>query len=707
LAKPGFRALTLSMSGYGKNPQGPEYNSRPAVQQQYSGLQQTSYGTYPSQSNYATPASSQPAQRSIAATHTPTHPSLPLGEPLYSSRQYAASPRILGYDPHTGTEGTTLTAYLQSAVDLTSDPRSFRLMFGGGRCNATLSKVRSDEYHLSGHVPPFANTGWLAPQMTVYLVIEDEEGQSLGTEEIGSFTYTDAATQSSYSSPPRNSLKRKASVDAGDSRGVVKRTAVPPLRPKSEDYTAYGYPAPSSNHHYTPYASAASNERAYTVYSSYNQPEHSHSGYQPQASPRNFPYPYGAQTEAANQSSAASSQWSSPFPQLPATHSGALTAAADGASLLPSPSETPTLIRTSTLQQASDKGDGTGRAPGFNPYTIYPHKAVLKLQGELTDMANRWTAEEWEAKRRLVQFWRQQKGSTIHATFRPVPQSDRPSSAVCVSCIWWAEKNECYVTSVDCISLLESLIAVRFTVEEKNRIRRNLEGFRPLTVSKGKKECENFFKLIMGFPSPKPRNIEKDVKVFPWSVLPHALKKIIGKYSASYSSTASIIPPTPGASPYPGAPPPQQSPRQRPTENLPPRTVSSPTGADPSTSNGTPSSLSATTAAIPIPGSSSSTSLNRNVSESHISLPNIVPSANAHTMWPLQPLQPLPSAQSLNPMSARRLSWDTSPYLEANSSSGPSYYARDPHAGPDERTPVSGAGAGAGPHVPQHATSNV
>ncbi|KAF9394750.1 hypothetical protein CPC16_010400 [Podila verticillata] len=55
-----------------------------------------------------------------------------------------------------------------------------------------------------------------------------------------------------------------------------------------------------------------------------------------------------------------------------------------------------------------------------------------------------------------------------------------------------------------------------------------------------KPESAEFFKLIMSFPNPKPRNIEKDVKVFPWKVLPYALKKIIGKYTASYSSTASI-----------------------------------------------------------------------------------------------------------------------------------------------------------------------
>jgi hypothetical protein len=40
----------------------------------------------------------------------------------------------------------------------------------------------------------------------------------------------------------------------------------------------------------------------------------------------------------------------------------------------------------------------------------------------------------------------------------------------------------------------------------------------------------------MGFPNPKPRNIEKDVKVFPWKILAHALKKIISKYVSIYST---------------------------------------------------------------------------------------------------------------------------------------------------------------------------
>jgi hypothetical protein len=162
---------------------------------------------------------------------------------------------------------------------------------------------------------------------------------------------------------------------------------------------------------------------------------------------------------------------------------------------------------------------------------MYPNsKAVLKIDGDLEKMAEGWSQDEWDAKRRLVQFRRSQSGSTITTLFEAVSPEERSPHSICVSCILWEEKQECFITSVDTIFLLESLVAVRFTVEEKNRIRRNLEGFRPLTVSKAKAESEEFFKVIMGFPNPKPRNIEKDVKVFPWKILAHALKKIISKY---------------------------------------------------------------------------------------------------------------------------------------------------------------------------------
>jgi len=167
----------------------------------------------------------------------------------------------------------------------------------------------------------------------------------------------------------------------------------------------------------------------------------------------------------------------------------------------------------------------------LGPYGVYTNtKAELEIKGDLESMATGWTPAEINSNRRLVQVSRSQLGNKISMTFQAVAPEKRIPDSICISCIWWESKKECFVTSVDTIYLLESLVSVRFTVEEKNRIRRNLEGFRPLTVSKSKPDSEDFFKVIMGFPVPKPRNIEKDVKVFPWRILASALKKIIGKY---------------------------------------------------------------------------------------------------------------------------------------------------------------------------------
>lgn len=183
----------------------------------------------------------------------------------------------------------------------------------------------------------------------------------------------------------------------------------------------------------------------------------------------------------------------------------------------------PQLARTSTITQSAGSG-----------YGVYQEHVKLKIIGSLSSMAEGWTQEEWASKRRLVLFKKQQTGSTLTLTFKAVKPAERPPHSICISCIWWEERRSCYVTSVDTIHLLEQILAApnRFGVEEKNRIRRNLEGFQPTTVSKARSESENFFKVIMAFGNPKPRNIEKDVKVFRWADLEAAISKIISKYSA-------------------------------------------------------------------------------------------------------------------------------------------------------------------------------
>lgn len=153
-------------------------------------------------------------------------------------------------------------------------------------------------------------------------------------------------------------------------------------------------------------------------------------------------------------------------------------------------------------------------------------KVLLRFRGDLGTMATGWSQDEWQARRRLVQFYRSQDNHIVEASFRAVRPIEYTEDAITISCIYREDKDECYITSVDSIYLLEALIGSHFTVEEKNRIRRNLEGFKPLTISKSKGENDGFFKTIMGFPAPKPRNIEKDVKVFPWRILVHMLTKM-------------------------------------------------------------------------------------------------------------------------------------------------------------------------------------
>lgn len=201
----------------------------------------------------------------------------------------------------------------------------------------------------------------------------------------------------------------------------------------------------------------------------------------------------------------------------------------------PSEITVPMLQRTSTLSSLHSSS-ATVTTPASTPAGWLPsNKAKLEVLGDLEDMARNWSATEFGHRRRLVRFWRRQEGNVIKVNVRPVePGSVRSLTDTVISCIYWEERQECFFTSVDAIILLESLVGNKFAVEEKNRIRRNLEGFRPLTVSKGKPDSENFFKLIMAFPAPKPRNIEKDVKAFPWKILTSALRKIISKYSASY-----------------------------------------------------------------------------------------------------------------------------------------------------------------------------
>ena len=474
------------------------------------------------------------------------------------SSEASKLPEVTAFDPERGSQGSQIYIYLSTTYDLAYAPLSINLMFASRLCTPIVDRLEHQgseyTYQLTVDVPPHASTGW--PSSIVPLSLQVQQNSKPGPEsvDVGTFYYTDAVPSQSSTSPHEGSRKRKISLESADSSMPAKRTSTQRLQSSSTGYAGNPY---GSHYSYQQQPSTSNyvygNPRAY--------------GHERQDDYLRRSTQSGSDRSVYSTSTAPSqaSAWSSPYighnaksPALTGSTSRYTSlSSASSAIKSTSGSANPQLIRTSTLQPpSSPASSGAASSSSMLPY---PYKAVLKIHGDLDSMADSWSDEEWTAKRRLVQFWRVQHNNTIDAEFQAVPpEQGAPKGGICISCIWWAERQECYVSSVDTIYLLEQLVAVRFDVSEKNRIRRNLEGFRPTTVSKGKSDSEDFFKVIMDFPNPKPRNIEKDVKVFPWKILAHALKKIIGKYvssntaherssrtdnaqSASYASTASSI----------------------------------------------------------------------------------------------------------------------------------------------------------------------
>jgi hypothetical protein len=153
---------------------------------------------------------------------------------------------------------------------------------------------------------------------------------------------------------------------------------------------------------------------------------------------------------------------------------------------------------------------------------------------------NSWTLQERQDNRRIVAFTKEIFGEIIQLSAYPVASHEYDDKMITISCIRWIPSppneirhklsGQCVFTSVDIILLLEKLVGYTFDVQEKNRIRRNLEGYKPETVRK-EGTTRQFFNQVMMYAQPKTRNIEKDIKVFLWKDLQKALKKVVQKYS--------------------------------------------------------------------------------------------------------------------------------------------------------------------------------
>jgi hypothetical protein len=153
---------------------------------------------------------------------------------------------------------------------------------------------------------------------------------------------------------------------------------------------------------------------------------------------------------------------------------------------------------------------------------------IFGVNSTLADLGKDLSEEELSLGRRLVRFEREVVGDKLRLSFHRISREDFDERLVVISCIYRKETREMWYTSVDMIRLVEYIVQAQFSPEEKSRIRRNLEFLHPITVSRP--VMPQFFQTLMDFPIPKPRVIEKDIKVFHWNSLEAGLKKVLEKY---------------------------------------------------------------------------------------------------------------------------------------------------------------------------------
>lgn len=406
--------------------------------------------------------------------------------------------RVFGYTPHEGAAGISIVVNVQ--FTFMSDETTFLRIVVGNRALSTAVRAsaskRECEWDLQATVPDFetaTSTGF--PSSTVPLTVQalNNANVTLDSLTFGKFTYTRQCMSPLAFIATARRLSEISYTDAAPS---------PLLLCKKENEDLSRGPATASN-----------------------SPDLSIPG-MPSSSHRSA---------------------LSPRTSRPTSSSGS----SRGRTInTPIPSKEPHSVRGQPKKQSLIRARRAG-SEDDDPDNNY--RAVLAIETPIDSMAKveEWDADERRIGRRLVRFTRVQDGCTLHVVCEAIRPSDYTEGDTVVSCIHRpsdisgsgdAPASQCCITSVDIIFLLECLVGEIFNIEEKNRIRRNLEGFRPKTVSKNKSGTEDFFQKIMDFPTPKPRNIEKDVKVFDWAVLPQALDKIISKYVSSARPHRSGLP---------------------------------------------------------------------------------------------------------------------------------------------------------------------
>ncbi|KAL8810559.1 MAG: hypothetical protein Q9200_002481 [Gallowayella weberi] len=536
------KTVGLSMSGYGNQP-ATDYTASEALQVDNHGfvygetrpLSNTQgFVPYEQQGHVDAPTQFLPeeydqGQYQLAySTNNLYHP-----RPLYGVTQTAMpepnmqkAPIVTSWGPEQGSPGTLINVDLHSNYDLALlSTAKATMRFADIDCPATLKRLDDPkkstyQYVLISRVPMLDLAELSSSQVRISVQLQDLSGMTVTMIDVGYFRY--------------NSRHR---TGIGSPQGVTQQQSL--IMNMTKTYDPAGNEA---------VAQARSQSSTPGFYRTGRSPYAQRSRPQTQdSSPRYSPYELPS-SSSRRRSSTILSESGCPTMDLTPQGSGWTSSYAANnrygqrtalsvtpalrmqSSLVPPVVFEPPLFRTSERLKELNKN-----MPATSPkITKVPHsvEARLEIHGKVDSMMDGWTPDECKAQRRLVHFWRSQRENTVFTSFAPwVPEARVPKEQ-CRSCIWWEERQDCFATSVDVIRLCEQLVARggNVTTPEKNRIRRNVSNFAPITIHKDDPETQDFFALIMGYTNPKPKNIQKAIKVLPWRNIGPAMMKLVKKY---------------------------------------------------------------------------------------------------------------------------------------------------------------------------------
>lgn len=173
---------------------------------------------------------------------------------------------------------------------------------------------------------------------------------------------------------------------------------------------------------------------------------------------------------------------------------------------------------------------------------VDPLQVKLQIGSNLAELAevSSWTPKEVSQGRRLLRMTRHQCGPTTVLKLKSITQRDADANmdnTFNLLRLPFSDPRssdvECVFTSVDfirCVQLIASPID-RLSISDKNRVRRQCDPFKPITLSKYDARLMKLKELPC---AGSPITIDKSVKIFKWEKFEHALKKVVGNFVSGF-----------------------------------------------------------------------------------------------------------------------------------------------------------------------------